>query len=143
MKREDGTYRKLRKSINAEGHAHELTYSCYKRLPLLSKDRTRQWFIEALQRARSRWHFELWAYVIMPEHAHVLLLPTEDDYDISMIVKAIKQPVARKALEFLRGNSPEWLAKLAVPTSKSKVEDKVLEACGGYHGKHESAAQAG
>src|SRR5258706_15811899 len=135
MKREDGTYRKLRKSLNQQAHAHELTFSCYKRLPLLSKDRTRQWFIEPLQRAQSRWHFELWAYVIMPEHAHVLLLPTEDDYDISMIVKAIKQPVARKALEFLRGNSPEWLAERAFPKSKSKVWHRFWEARGGVDGK--------
>ena len=131
MKREDGSYRKLRKSINEIGHAHELTFSCYKRLPLLSKDRTREWFIEALRRARSRWHFDLWAYVIMPEHAHVLLLPREDDYDISMIVKAIKQSVARKALEFLRINSPEWLARLAVPTSKEEIEHRFWEAGGG------------
>src|SRR3954454_24786902 len=124
MKREDGSYRKLRKSINETGHAHELTFSCYKRLPLLSKDRTREWFIEALRRARSRWKFDLWAYVIMPEHSHVLLLPREDDYDISMIVKAIKQSVARKALDFLRINSPDWLTRLAVPTFKQQVEHR-------------------
>jgi putative transposase len=132
MKREDGSYRKLRKSINEIGHAHELTFSCYKRFPLLSKDRTREWFIEALQRARSRWKFDLWAYVIMLEHAHVLLLPREDDYDISMIVKAIKQSVARKALEFLRMNSPGWLERLAVSTSKAQVEYRFWEAGGGY-----------
>src|SRR3954453_15011020 len=128
MKREDGRYRKLRKTINEAGHAHEVTFSYYKRLPLLSKDRTREWFIEALRRAQSRWKFDLWAYVIMPEHAHVLLLPCEDDYDISMIVKAIKQSVARKALEFLRINSPEWLARLAAPTSNQQVEHRFWEA---------------
>ena len=28
------------------GEPHFLTFSCYRRLPLLSKDRTRQWFVE-------------------------------------------------------------------------------------------------
>ena len=132
MRRADGTYRKVRKSFNDPGHAHELTFSCYKRLPLLSKDRTRLWFIEALDRARRRWRFDLWAYVIMPEHAHVLLLPRESDYDISMIIKSIKQSVGRKAIEFLRANSPQWLARLAVPTSKTRVEHRFWEAGGGY-----------
>ena len=106
MEREDGSFRKLRKSFNIPGQAHELTFSCYKRLPLLCKDRTRKWFIESLQRARHRWKFELWGYVIMPEHAHVLLIPRNDDYDISQIIKAIKLSVARKALDYLRSHHP-------------------------------------
>jgi putative transposase len=132
MEREDGSFRKVRKSVNTSGQAHELTFSCYKRLPLLSKDRTREWFIEALENARQRWQFDLWAYVIMPEHAHVLLLPRQDEYDISLIVKAIKQPVARRALDYLRGNSPEWLARLTVPTSNAQVEHRFWQAGGGY-----------
>jgi putative transposase len=132
MKREDGTYRKVRKSFNEPGQAHELTFSCYNRFPLLSKDRTRTWFIEALDRVRRRWRFDLWAYVIMPEHAHVLLLPRDDDYDISLIIKSVKQPVARHALDYLRGNAPHWLARLAVSTSKAGVEHRFWEAGGGY-----------
>ena len=52
MINDDGTVRKLLKTFNAPGHAHELTFSCFKRLPLLAKDRTRQWFVNALDRAR-------------------------------------------------------------------------------------------
>ena len=132
MERDDGSFRKLRKSFNVPGQAHELTFSCYKRLPLLCKDRTRKWFIESLQRARHRWKFELWGYVIMPEHAHVLLIPRNDDYDISQIIKAIKLSVARKALDYLRCHSPEWLDRLAVPTSKAQVEHRFWQAGGGY-----------
>ena len=71
MEDADGKVRKRRISYDEPGHAHELTFSCYGRLPLLSKDRTRLWLIEALDVARQRWAFELWAYVIMPEHAHM------------------------------------------------------------------------
>ncbi len=48
----DGRIRKTRERFNEPGHAHELTFSCHRRLPMLSKDRTRVWFVEALDRAR-------------------------------------------------------------------------------------------
>ena len=132
MKRDDGSYRKVRQSYNEPGQAHELTFTCHKRLPLLTKDRTRRWFIGALDQARRRWNFELWAYVIMPEHAHVLLLPKEDEYDISMILKAIKQSVSRRAIEFLGRESPMWLVNLRVPTSTGRMEHRFWQAGGGY-----------
>ncbi len=33
------------------GHAHFLTFSCYRRLALLSKERTQLWFVEAMEEA--------------------------------------------------------------------------------------------
>lgn len=51
--------------------SHWLTFSCYRRLPLLSKDQSRQWFVEAMKDARKSHGFHLWAWVIMPEHVHV------------------------------------------------------------------------
>lgn len=39
-------------------------------LPLLSRDRTRQWLVKALDTARGQRGLKFWAYVIMPEHAH-------------------------------------------------------------------------
>jgi putative transposase len=67
--------RKRCRRYDDPGHAHALTFSCYRRLPLLSKDQTRRWLIEAIDVARRLVHFDLWAYVIMPEHAHLLLAP--------------------------------------------------------------------
>ena len=62
------------------GHAHLLTFSCFRRMPLLSKDRTRRWFLEALGAARSALEFDLWAWVIMPEHVHLLIYPRREGY---------------------------------------------------------------
>jgi len=50
-------HRKRVKSFNTLGDAHELTFSCFRRFPLLSKDRTRVWLIEALDQARRRLDF--------------------------------------------------------------------------------------
>ncbi len=80
------------------GHSHELTFSCYRRLPLLSRDRTREWLVEAIAEARDRERFDLWAYVIIPEHVHLLIRPRESGYKISRIFWRIKQPVGRWAI---------------------------------------------
>ena len=50
--------------------------------------------------------FDLWAYVLMPEHVHLLIYPKADDYSISAILTDIKQPVTRKALKYIRTHSP-------------------------------------
>ncbi len=65
--------RKLRRRYNDPGDAHELTFSCFRRYQFLARDRTRNWFIEALEAAREKWGFHLWAYVLMPEHVHLLI----------------------------------------------------------------------
>ena len=105
MQFEDGTVRKLLRRFNLPGHAHELTFSCYRRIPLLSKDRSRQWFLEAVDAARRKHNFALWSYVVMPEHAHVLVFPKSDQYDISEFLKSVKQSVARRATIYLRSNA--------------------------------------
>lgn len=75
MWKPDGTVRKALQHFNDSAHAHELAFSCRHRWPLLNKDRSRQWVVEALDFARSRYDMELWAYVIMAEHVHALLYP--------------------------------------------------------------------
>ena len=67
MLRADGTVRKTRRSLNIAGHAHELTFCCYRRLPLLSKERTCRWFLEALDNARTRWDEEFETLLQHPE----------------------------------------------------------------------------
>jgi len=68
-------YRKLCKRYNYEGNAHYLTFSCYKNQPFLTNDRTRQWLLASIRRAQKKRLFDLWAWVIMPEHVHMVILP--------------------------------------------------------------------
>jgi putative transposase len=93
--------------------AHELTFSCYKRQAFLSKDRTRLYFAEAVERAKASHGFDVWAYVIMPEHVHMLVWCPEEQYSTSAILLAIKQSVARRAVGYLRQHNPLGLARLA------------------------------
>ena len=142
MLRSDGTVCKKRQSFNVIGHAHELTFCCYRRLPLLSKDRTRQWFLEALDNARRRYDFELWAYVIMPEHVHLLLLPRQPDYRMAATLKAIKQPVGRRAIGFLKKHTPDWVPRLEVVRSNGRREYRFWQQGGGYDRNINSAKTA-
>ncbi len=107
--------RKTRRSFNEPGHAHFLTYSCINRWPLLRSDRACGWVVGALDEARRRHDFAVWAFVIMPEHVHVLIRPRSPIYDIATILAALKRPVSARAKQHLTesGNS-EWLDRLTI-----------------------------
>jgi len=114
--------RKRRRVYNEPGHAHYLTYSCKDRLPLLSKDRTRNWGIDAIRTARTRHAFHLYAYVLMPEHVHLALRPRRRDDDVSRILYDLKRPVAVKAKRWLQQTGgAEWLRRLSARHGPRKV----------------------
>jgi putative transposase len=105
------TYRKQCKRFDIDGDAHHLTFSCYQCLPLFSKDRSRDWMLKALQLGREKSQYDLWAYVIMPEHVHIVLLPHQG-IKMSAILTTIKQSVSKRALLWLQDNAPAFLVKL-------------------------------
>ncbi len=107
-------HRKLVKHYDGDEDAHFLTFSCYQRLPLLSKVRTRYSLIDALEKARLTHQFDLWAWVIMPEHVHLLIWPQSKEYETDKVLWSIKQPVATKAIRFLEEFEPEFLDCLRV-----------------------------
>lgn len=123
---------KTRRTWNEPGHAHELTFSCYQRYKFLTVDRTRRWLVDALQLARTIHAIQLWAYVIMPQHAHILLWPTAEDVDVGALRKTIKQSVSRRALAHLRRRAPHWLDRLRVRRSDGRIEHRFWQAGGGY-----------
>ncbi len=107
-------HRKRLKHYDREGDAHLLTFSCYRRLPLLSKDRTRRWLLDALENARTKHRFHLWAWVIMPEHIHLLIHPRRNGTKTEKILASIKKPVGYKAIQFLQQESPAFLERLTI-----------------------------
>jgi putative transposase len=125
-------HRKRCKTYNIPGDAHELTFSCFHRLPLLGRDRTRRWFLEALDQARQRHDFALWAYVIMPEHVHIILWPRQPSYEIRLLRTAVKVPVQRKALAFLRQQAPDFLQRLRDEQPNGDVHYRFWQRGGGY-----------
>jgi putative transposase len=126
------TDRKKCKRYNDAAHAHALTFSCFRRQPFLSKDRSRHWLVEAIDRARMKHHFHVWAYVIMPEHAHLLFWPTELRYDTSEILNSIKQSVAKRALIYVRRTAPEFLRRMEDRQPNGDVHYRFWQRGGGY-----------
>lgn len=125
--------RKQCRRYNDPGHAHELTFSCYRRLPMLGRDRTRLWLIQEIDQARLMTSFDLWAYVIMPEHAHVLLYPRKATYNVSKILWRIKRPIGLRAIAYLRRRAPDWLRRhLTVQRADGSVERFFWQPGGGH-----------
>ena len=123
--------RQHRRNYNDPGHAHELTFSCYKGFKFLRAERTCEWLAEAIEEARVRLNFDLWAYVFMPEHVHLIVRPREAEYDIANIRKAIKAPVGRKAIRYLLENAQDWMPRVTRQRGK-KTERLFWQSGGGY-----------
>ncbi len=88
-----------------------LTFSCHRREQLLGRPEWRDLFAGSLARARDRCGFELVGWVVMPEHAHLLIVPGRDA-TVPAILRSIKQPIAQRAIATWRmANVPilEWL----------------------------------
>ena len=120
-----------RRSFHDFGHAHELRFSCYRRFQFFRAERTSQWLKDSIDFARLNESFLLWAYVFMPDHIHLLILSTSRNTDMGNIFKAIKSPMARRALRFIKEHSPEWLPKLTRTRGK-KLEHLFWQSGGGY-----------
>jgi REP element-mobilizing transposase RayT len=61
------------KRYYGRGHLHFVTFSCYRRRPLLEAAPAKDLFLSELARARCEYGFALAGYVVMPEHVHLLL----------------------------------------------------------------------
>jgi len=120
-----------RRNINEPGDAHLLTFSCYHRFAFLRSERTCQWLADAISDARREWDFALWAYVFMPDHAHLMVWPRRRKYDIADIRKAIKAPVGEKAIAYLEEHAPHWLPRIT-RIRGDKVERLFWQSGGGH-----------
>ena len=120
-----------RRNYNEPGHAHELTFSIYRGHPFLNSARTRIWLADAINAARVELEFDLWAYVVMPEHVHLIVFPRRPVYDIAIIRSAIKEPVGRAAIKYLERHAPEWIPRITRRRGQ-KIERLFWQSGGGF-----------
>ena len=78
-----------------KGHLHFITFSCYRRLPLLKRARARDVFVKELAKLREELGFQLIGYVVMPEHVHLLISEPQRGAP-STVLQKLKLRVARK-----------------------------------------------
>jgi putative transposase len=122
-------YRKKCKRFDNEGYAHFLTFSCFCNQPFLSRERTCKWLVASIGRAQSKGLFDLWAWVIMPEYVHLMILPHAE---ISKILTAIKSPVAKSAGLWTKSNAPEFMTRMLDVQPNGKSVIRFWQRGGGY-----------
>ena len=86
---------------------------------------------DAINSARKKLDFRLWAYVFMPEHVHLLVFPARKEYDIARIRGAIKSPVAKQAIAYLEEHVPAWIPRITRRRGDD-VERVFWQSGGGY-----------
>jgi REP element-mobilizing transposase RayT len=91
---------------------HFLTFSCYRRRPLLRNEAYCDLFLKILERVRRRYRLVVLGYILMPEHVHLLLSEPQRE-TLSTAIQALK-------LGFVR--SLEGGGVGGVPTSRKRSE---------------------
>jgi putative transposase len=109
--RTDG-HRKRVKHYHRPGDFHELTFSCYHRMPLLTNDDWRRRLARRIDTAGSEYSCELVAFVFMPEHIHLLVYPTLPEPELNRYLAAIKQPFSAEIHQLMEELHSPLLKKL-------------------------------
>lgn len=112
--------------IDTPNQARFITYSCYQRRPLLGTPALRDRYLDHLNSARRRLRLLLHAWVIMPDHIHLIAIP--DGGTIAPVLRALKQGFSRKVLNEWRraGDTRLEFAKV------SESEYRFWQRGGGY-----------
>ena len=83
------------KRFHQSREPHFITFSCYRRTPLLNSPHAKNTFITALERVRRTYGLRVFGYVVMPEHVHLLLSEPDKD-SLVVAIKSLKQGVSRR-----------------------------------------------
>jgi putative transposase len=86
------------KRFQNTGQSHFITFCCYHRRKLLTSHTSMRVFELALERVRRTFGLRIYAYVVMPEHVHVLLSEPERQ-TLADALKSLKQGVSRRLIE--------------------------------------------
>jgi len=103
------------KRYYGQGQLHFVTFSCYRRLPLLGRVSARNLFVKELGRVRQEYGFLLVGYVVMPNHVHVLMSEPKKGTP-STVLQMLKQRVSRRMRKRGRYPTPKAQLPLVFPT---------------------------
>ena len=75
-----------------------LTFSCKHRLQLFANDAIKDLFVKRLSHSHERLEVGLIAWVIMPEHVHLMVRPTTHELTIDQYLSYLKSRFAKQVL---------------------------------------------
>jgi putative transposase len=108
------------KRIEHPNHARFITFSTYRKIPIFKTQALRYAFIEQLQRVRIQHEFSLFAWVLMPNHVHMLLMPGSIS-TTPIILRAIKIGSAKRILARWRELDAPILKQLVDAMGKQRL----------------------
>lgn len=135
MSQPNPPHRKKVKHYHEPGDFHELTFSCYRRMPLLTNDPWREHLARSIGEAVAAQEFRLVAFVFMPEHVHLLVFPTRNDAtaeSISAFLIAVKVPCSQQIKQDLMATGSRLLAKLTIRERPGKTVFRFWQEGPGY-----------
>ncbi len=116
------------KRYEEPNHLRFLTFSCFEQIPLFEIDSAKEIFVDVLVAQRERCGFHLIAWVLMPEHLHLLIWPRLPDFPVSKILWGLKRDVARRAVESMREKSSPLLEQ----SLNTRGQHQFWQRGGGY-----------
>jgi putative transposase len=94
--------------FNLENYCHFVTSKTYRNARIFSNENSSEFFIQTLLEVKEKLNFLLIAFVVMPDHIHLMLVPNKRN-TISDVMRHIKGRFARKYNKLSRGiNSPDY-----------------------------------
>jgi len=103
---------KTRRRFETLDEVRFLTFSCYDNLSLFNNDAIKDEFVRSLDAARQRTECCIIAWVVMPNHAHLLVAPSLPRYPVPVFLKYLKGPFAVKVLNRWRQLNAPILPRL-------------------------------
>ncbi|MFQ5868341.1 MAG: transposase [Candidatus Zixiibacteriota bacterium] len=87
--------------FNPENYCHFVTMKAYNKRPLFSDEQIARLFLDVLYKKQSRLSFLLIGFVVMPDHVHLLIVPSKRN-TISDVIRHIKGAFSRELGKRLR-----------------------------------------
>ncbi|QDT54188.1 Transposase IS200 like protein [Caulifigura coniformis] len=129
-------HRKQLRRFHEPGDVHELTFSNYRQLELLTRDDWRQMLCQSIDRAIANHKYRLVAFVLMTNHVHLLVFPTEvrpgELPDLDVLLSAIKRPFSYRVKQMLIAEKSPLLHELTVLERPGKPAFRFWQEGAGY-----------
>jgi putative transposase len=120
-----------RKHLKRYERSHDLrflTFSTYRRVRVFDDPAVADLFARHLERVRQNHRFRLYAWMIMPEHVHLIIWPRLPASPVRRVLMDLKRVFSRDLLEQVRRRAGHLLERLTAPDG----EMRVWQAGGGY-----------
>ena len=80
------------------GDMHHITFSCVRHRPILGTPEARDIFLKLLERTREIYEMNVFGYVVMPTHVH-MLVAEPDKASLSVAMQILKQRFSKTKTE--------------------------------------------